>query len=97
GADAENAAREGRGERAEIGVAAQNQVPAAYGALRGTHAHLGAVRVGERLRIFENARSRRLGGARQTLSVLEGMQVSAARVDQSAEIALAAHMGLKFG
>ena len=59
GADAENAPCERRGERAEIGVAAEHQVPAAYAALRRADAHLGAVRITQRLGVFEDARSGR--------------------------------------
>ena len=56
-----------------------------------------SILVAKRLGVLENARTRGFGGARQALSVFERMQVAAARVEQPAEIALAAHVRLQFG
>ena len=85
-----------RSERAQVGVGAQDQVPAANRAVGCMQVNaVAGLFVAQRLRPLENRRSGGLRGTRDTQSELEGMQVTAARVEKPAEIPAAAHMGLQ--
>ena len=81
---------------AEVGVAAQHQMRATHRALRGVHRDLGAVLIAQHPGVLENHRPGRLGRARHALRELERVQMAAARIDEPAEIALAAHVRLQF-
>ena len=68
---------------------------AANRSLRGMNHHFGAVLVAQYRGVFEDGGACRLRGARHTQSVFQRIQMAAARVDQPAEIQVAAHMGLQ--
>ncbi len=68
---------------------------AAQRAVVGVDANLGAILIAQNLGVLINDGAGGLGGARQPLGVLQGVQMTAARVDHSRKIALAAHMALK--
>src|SRR5258708_27888810 len=67
----------------------------AHRALRGVHAHLGAILIAQHFGVLMDDRAGSLGSPRQALRVLERVQVSAARVEQARQIAWTAHLILK--
>src|SRR5579859_5237048 len=69
---------------------------AAYGALCRVYGYLGSVLVVQHFRSLIDGGAGGFRGARQTLGVLEGVQVSAAAVEQPCKISVAVHMGVSF-
>ena len=69
---------------------------AAHTALRGMHHHLGSILVAQHGRVLEDLGAGGLGGARHSLSELERVQMAAARIEESAEITIAAHVRRQF-
>src|SRR5258708_39589591 len=68
---------------------------AAYAAARRVHGDFRPILVAQNLGILEDPGTRGLGRTCHALSELEGVQVAAARVDQSSEIAAALYMSLQ--
>ncbi len=64
--------------------------------MSGVHDDLRPILVAQHLGVFEDAGAGGLGGARHSSGELERVQVAAARVDESSEVAFAADMRLQF-
>src|ERR1035441_8216475 len=65
--------------------------------MRRAHHDFPSILVPKSLCVLENAHTRGFGAARQALGVFERMQMTAARVEYPAQIAIAAHVRLQLG